>query len=62
MVYLGYNQKGKIMVKIEVQNFSRHWIIRVVKNNKIVRVHTGSSSNMAWQKKCLKNLEMIYGK
>lgn len=48
--------------KIEVQNFSRHWIIRVIKNGKIVRVHTGSSSNKAWQKKCLINLQMIYGK
>jgi hypothetical protein len=48
------------MAQIIVQNFSTHWSVKVIKNGKIVRVHTGQASNKAYQKKILKNLKMIY--
>lgn len=48
------------MTKIEVQNFSMHWSIKVIKDGKVIRVHTGQKSNKAWKKKCLENLKRIY--
>ena len=55
------NERNNMKAKIEIQEFSRHWCIRVIKDGKIVRVHTGQSNNKSWKKKCLENLKRIYG-